>query len=195
MEALISFRTQNFRWSNRRRCAPPVRGPYPPLCRSSSAPASKNPKPARLRPPPTAAAGEGGGRAAVQAGLRLHAGGPAAGDRRTGRADPRGGEDPGAARRHWLGQDLHRRPGDRDAAAPGAGACPEQDPGRPALRGVQELLPRQCGRVLRLLLRLLPARGLRPPLRHLYREGKLGERGDRPDAPFGDALFCSSGTT
>ena len=25
-------------------------------------------------------------------------------------------------------------------------------------------------------------------LGHLYREGKLGERGDRPDAPFGDAL-------
>ena len=75
-----------------------------------------------------------------------------------------------------------------DAAAPGAGARAQQDPRRAALRRVQELLPRQCGRIFRQLLRLLPARGLRPALRHLHREGKLGERGDRPHAPLGDAV-------
>ena len=50
--------------------------------------------------------------------------------------------------------------------------APEQDPRRAALRRVQELLPRQCGRIFRQLLRLLPARGLRPAHRHLHREGK-----------------------
>ena len=76
-----------------------------------------------LRPPPPGAARQGRGRQGVQARLRLSAGGrSAAGDRRAGRADPRRREDPGAARRHRLGQDLYRRPGDRDAAAPGAGA-------------------------------------------------------------------------
>ena len=49
---------------------------------------------------------------------------------------------------------------ERDAA-PGADPRAEQDAGGAALRRVQELLPRQRGRVLRLLLRLLPARGLR----------------------------------
>ena len=94
---------------------------------------------------------------------------------------------PGAARRHRLGQDLHDGQGDRgDAAArhhPGA----EQDAGGAALRRVQELLSRQRGRVLRLLLRLLPARSLRAAHRHLHREGILDQRPDRPHAPLGDA--------
>ena len=47
----------------------------------------------------------------------------------------------------------------------------EQDARRAALRRVQVVLPRQRGRILRLLLRLLPARGLCPALRHLHREG------------------------
>ena len=98
-------------------------------------------------------------------------------------------EEPGAARRHRLGQDLHHGQGHRDAAAPGAGDRAEQDPRRAALRRVQELLPRQCGRILRQLLRLLPARSLCPADRHLHREGKLErERGDRPHAPLGDAV-------
>jgi excinuclease ABC subunit B len=45
---------------------------------------------------------------------------------------------------------------------------------------------RQRGRVFRLLLRLLPARGLRAAHRHLYREGLLDQRADRADAPVGD---------
>jgi hypothetical protein len=49
---------------------------------------------------------------------------------------------------------------------------------------IPSVLPRQRGRVLRLLLRLLPARGLRAAHRHLHREGKLDQRADRPDAPL-----------
>ena len=94
---------------------------------------------------------------------------------------------PGAARRHRLRQDLHHGQGDRGDAAPGAGARAQQDARRPALWRVQELLPRQRGRVLRLLLRLLPARGLRPAHRHLHREGIVDQRADRPHAPRGDA--------
>ena len=74
---------------------------------------------------------------------------------------------PGAARRHRLRQDLHHGQGDRGDAAPGADPGAQQDAGRPALFRVQELLPRERGRVFRLLLRLLPAGGLRPAHRHL----------------------------
>ena len=53
---------------------------------------------------------------------------------------------------------------------------------------LRELLPAQRGRVLRLLLRLLPARGLRPADRHLHREGLLDQRGGRAAAALGDQL-------
>ncbi len=76
--------------------------------------------------------------------------------------------------------------------AAGAGARAQQDPRRPAVRGVQELLSRQCGRIFRQLLRLLPARGLCAAVRYLHREGKLGERGDRPHAPLGDAVAAGA---
>jgi excinuclease ABC subunit B len=52
----------------------------------------------------------------------------------------------------------------------------------------KSFFPEQRGRILRQLLRLLPAGGLCPPLGHLHREG-IGQRGDRPDAPFGDAAL------
>ena len=77
--------------------------------------------------------------------------------------------------------------GDRGDAAPGADPRAQQDAGGAALRRVQELLPRQRGRVFRLLLRLLPARGLCAALGHLHREGILDQRADRPHAPLGDA--------
>ena len=89
---------------------------------------------------------------------------------------------PGAAGRHRLGQDLHRRLGDREAQPPDAGAGPQQDARRPALPGVQGLLPEERRRVLRLVLRLLPARGLRPAVGHLHREGSHDQRRDRPHA-------------
>ena len=100
-------------------------------------------------------------------------------------AREQGDRDPGAARRHRIGQDVHHGQGRRADAAPGAGARAQQDPRRPALWRVPAVLSGQCGGVLRQLLRLLPARGLCPALRHVHRERKLGERGDRPDAPFG----------
>ena len=74
----------------------------------------------------------------------------------------------------------------RPAAHPGH--RPQQDPGGPALRRVQDALPRERRRVLRQLLRLLPARGLHPDDGHLHREGLLHQRGDRQDAPLGHAL-------
>ena len=94
---------------------------------------------------------------------------------------------PGAARRHRLRQDLHDGEGHRGDAAPGPDPRAEQDARGAALRRVQELLSRQRRRVFRLLLRLLPARSLRSALGHLYREGILDQRADRPHAPLGDA--------
>src|SRR3546814_11225935 len=66
----------------------------------------------------------------------------------------------------------------------------QQDPRRAALWRVQELLSQQRGRIFRQLLRLLPARGLCAAIGYVHREGKLGERGDRPDAAFGDAIVA-----
>ena len=65
--------------------------------------------------------------------------------------------------------------------------APNKTLAAPALRRVQKLLPRQRGRVFRLVLRLLPAGSLHPAHRHLHREGFLDQRADRPHAPFGDA--------
>ena len=93
---------------------------------------------------------------------------------------------PDAARRHRVGQDRHD--GLRDRAGPAAGARdrPQQDAGRPALQRVPGVLPGQRRRVLRLVLRLLPAGGLRPGAGPLHREGLLHQRGDRPPSPRGD---------
>ncbi len=50
----------------------------------------------------------------------------------------------------------------------------------------REFFPAQRGRVLRLLLRLLPAGGVRPAGRPLHREGQLAERRHRPAPPRSD---------
>ena len=52
----------------------------------------------------------------------------------------------------------------------------------------KSLLPRERRRVLRLVLRLLPAGGLHPAVGHLYREGRARQRRDRPHAPLHDGL-------
>ena len=52
----------------------------------------------------------------------------------------------------------------------------------------RRFFPRERGRVLRQLLRLLPARGLRPDDRLVHREGSDDQRRDRPDAAVGDAV-------
>ena len=52
----------------------------------------------------------------------------------------------------------------------------------------REFFPAQRGRVLRLLLRLLPARGVRPAGRPLHREGLLAERRHRAAPALGDVV-------
>ena len=71
-------------------------------------------------------------------------------------------------------------------AAPGARDRPQQDARRAALQRVPRVLPGERGRVLRLLLRLLPARGVRPAGRPLHREGLVPQRRHRPAPARGD---------
>ena len=64
------------------------------------------------------------------------------------------------------------------------GPLAQQDARRATLRGDQELLPAQRRRVLHLVLRLLPARSLRPDDRHVHRKRRVDQRGHRsPAAP------------
>ena len=107
------------------------------------------------------------------------------GHRRGGR---RGRAGRHAARRHRHGQDDDDGRDDRAAAAAGARAGPQQDARGPALQRVPDVLPEQLGRVLRLVLRLLPARGVRPVARPLHREGLGDQPGDRPAPPRGDGV-------
>ncbi len=113
---------------------------------------------------------------------------PAHRDRRPGPPGRAAGAGRRAARRH-----RHRQVGDhglddRAAAAAHAGDGAEQDPGRPARQRVPRAAAEQRGRVLRLVLRLLPARGVRPADRHLHREGLLDQRRGRAAAALGDQL-------
>ena len=102
---------------------------------------------------PPAAPGEIRRRPAPRHQVRLRAEGrPAAGDQGAGRGREAPRPQPGAARRHRLGQDLHHGEGDRGDAAPGADPRAEQDARGAALRRVQELLSRQRGRVFRLAI-------------------------------------------
>ena len=94
---------------------------------------------------------------------------------------------PGAAGRHGFGQDLHYGKVIEALQRPGADPGAQQDAGGTALRRDERLFSGKRGGIFRLLLRLLPARGLHPPHRHLYREGFLHQRGDRPHAPCGHA--------
>ena len=116
----------------------------------------------------------------------LPVGRPAHGHRRPRAADPGGGEGRRPARRH-----RHRQVGDhglarRAAAAADARPRAEQDARRPARQRVPRAAAQQRRRVLRLLLRLLPARGLRPADGHLHREGLLDQRGGRAAPALGD---------
>ena len=107
-----------------------------------------------------------GSYAAFQARLRVLAHRRSAeGHRRPGRGGgdrrPRG--DPPGGDRH--GQDDDDGGDDRAPAAAGADHGPQQDARGAAVQRVPDVLPEQRRRVLRLLLRLLPARGLRPDAR------------------------------
>ena len=74
----------------------------------------------------------------------------------------------------------------REVREADARASPQQDARGAALRGDQAALPAQRGRVLHLVLRLLPARSVRPDDRHVHREGRVDQRGHRPAAAARD---------
>ena len=120
---------------------------------------------------------------AVRAGRRS-----AAGDRCAVAGTRRRTGFPDAAGRDRFGQDVHD--GERHCARrlPNIGACAEQDAGGAAVLRNARVLPEQRGRVLRLVLRLLPAGSLRPVARPLYREGLVDQRAHRADAPVGDQV-------
>jgi hypothetical protein len=130
---------------------------------------------------------------AVQAGDGLHPPGrPGPGHRRHRERVRGGGGRPGAAGCHRQRQDLHHVPCDPAPGPAHSGAVPQQDPGRPALRGTESLLPHQRGRILHQLLRLLPAGSLCAGQRHLHREGCVDQPGDRPPAPEGHQLAAGA---
>ena len=111
---------------------------------------------------------------------------PAQGDRRDRRQRERRRALHDAARRHGHRQDDDDGGHDRAPAEAGARPGPQQDARRAAVQRVPHVLPRHRGRVLRLLLRLLPARGLRPLEGPLHREGLGHQPGGRPPAPRRD---------
>ena len=166
------------RWTGQPAIARPAAARRPPRIRERR----------RLDAAPAAAAGQIRRRAALHDRLRVRAEGrPAAGDQKPGRGRRPPRPHASASGRHRIGQNLHHGQGDRGDAAPGADPGAEQDFGGAALRRVQVVLPRQRGGIFRQLLRLLPAGSLRAAHRHLYREGILDQRADRPHAPFGHA--------
>ena len=127
------------------------------------------------------------GDARVQARFRLHADGrPAEGDRVAGRRRGRRRALSDAARSDGNRQDDDDGRRDRGGPAADARDRPQQDARGAAVQRVPHVLPGQRGRVLRLLLRLLPARGLRPLEGPLHREGLGDQPGGRPAAPRGD---------
>ena len=111
---------------------------------------------------------------------------PAAGRGRAVRGTRRRSGAPDAAGRDRFRQDLYAGQRRGPAAAPGAGAGAQQDAGCPALRRVPGFLSEKPGRVLRFVLRLLPARSLRAFHRHLHREGRIDQPAHRTDAAVGD---------
>ena len=100
-----------------------------------------------------------------------------------------------AARRH-----RNRQVGDdglahRAGAAPDPRARAQQDPRRAARQRVPRTHAEQRRRVLRLLLRLLPARGLRPADRHLHREGLARSTPRSSGCGTPPPTRCSAGAT
>jgi hypothetical protein len=121
-----------------------------------------------------------------QAGYRFRAArGSGPRDRRDRRGAPARRSLAGPARRHRIGQDLHDGAVHRARQPAGAGDGAQQDTGRAALPGVPALLSRERRRILRQLLRLLPARSLRADNRLVHREGGDDQRRDRPHAARG----------
>ena len=87
---------------------------------------------------------------------------------------------PDAPRRDGHGQDVQRQPRRPERGQADARHLAQQDARGPALRRAPLVLPEQRRRVLHLVLRLLPARGVHRLLGHVHREGPRHQRGDRP---------------
>ena len=156
---------------------PPVIVARPSSGKSNACSCSADARPDRLRRCPTSISSPRSSRPATS---------PAAIERLNdglGRRPP----PPDAAGRHRHRQDVHARLGHRDAQQADARPGPQQDARRAAVRRVPRVLPEQRGRVLRQLLRLLPARGLPAAQRHVHREGLVAQRRDRPAAARRDA--------
>ena len=117
---------------------------------------------------------------------------PAARDRRHRRGHRGGRPLRDAARRDGHRQDVHDGERHGAPAATVARDRAQQDARSPAVQRVPRVLPRQRRRVLRQLLRLLPARGLPPDVGHLHREGLVDQRRHRPAAPFGHLLAAGA---
>ena len=95
---------------------------------------------------------------------------------------------PDAPRRHRVRQDDDHRQRHPEHRQADARPLAQQDARRAALRRAQVVLPEQRRRVLHLVLRLLPARSVRPVERHVHREGRVDQRRHRPAAPARDVI-------
>ena len=107
----------------------------------------------------------------------------------------RGLPPPDPAGRDGLRQDLHDGPDDPAAPAADARPRPQQDARRPALQRVPGVLPGQRRRVLRQLLRLLPAGGVPPAVGHVHREGLRAGTRRSTGCATPPPTRCSSGAT
>ena len=83
-------------------------------------------------------------------------------------------------------QDVHDGLRHQHRAAADADPRAQQDARGAALRRDARVLSAQRRRVLRFVLRLLPARGLRALERHVHREGRVDQQPHRADAAVGD---------
>ena len=103
---------------------------------------------------------------------------PAAGNKRTDKRTSPWAEAPDFAWCDWQRKDIHYSKRHKERQLSSVSAESQQDACRPTVLGVQVVFPTQCRRILRIVLRLLPARGLPANHRHLYRKRPLDKRRD-----------------
>ena len=113
---------------------------------------------------------------------------PASGDRQADRRHRGRARLPDAARRYRFRQDVHNGQRDRPHGTAGDRDGAQQDPCCPVVLGIPRVPPRERDRVLRQLLRLLPARGVRPVARPVHRKRLVDQRAHRADAAVGDQV-------
>ena len=93
---------------------------------------------------------------------------------------------PDAPGHHRVRQVVHRSPGlIAEVQRPTLILAPNKSLAAQLAVRVPGVLPQEPGRVLRLVLRLLPARGVPALDGHLHREGLVDQRRDRPAPPLG----------